>query len=83
VGGLLWKEAGCEPHEVGRARAFMHVPGALRHKLDPVSKKGCFIEYEADAKAYQILRKQDNRVNSVIRRDRGQEGKGERAKERI
>jgi hypothetical protein len=25
------------------ARAFMHVPGALRHKLEPVSEKGWFI----------------------------------------
>jgi hypothetical protein len=44
------------------ARAFMHVPGALRHKLEPVSEKGWFIGYEADAKAYQILRERDNLV---------------------
>jgi hypothetical protein len=34
------------------ARAFMHVPRALRQKLGPVSEKGWFIDYEADAKAY-------------------------------
>jgi hypothetical protein len=27
------------------ARAFMHVPGVLRYKLEPISKKGCFIGY--------------------------------------
>jgi hypothetical protein len=49
------------------ARAFMHVSGALRHKLEPVSEKGWFIGYEADAKAYRILRKRDNRV--IVSRD--------------
>jgi hypothetical protein len=49
------------------ARAFMHVPGALRHKLEPVSEKGRFVGYEANAKAYRILREQDNRV--IVSRD--------------
>jgi hypothetical protein len=49
------------------ARAFMHVPGALRHKLEPVSEKGWFIGYEADAKAYRILWERDNRV--IVSRD--------------
>jgi hypothetical protein len=49
------------------ARAFMHVPGALRHKLEPVSEKGWFIGYKADAKAYRILRERDNRV--IVSRD--------------
>jgi hypothetical protein len=48
-------------------RAFMHVPGALRHKLERVSEKGWFIGYEADAKAYRILRERDNRV--IVSRD--------------
>jgi hypothetical protein len=61
VGGLLWEEAGCEPHE-GVGGPGLHVPGALRHKLEPVSEKGWFIGYEADAKAYRILRERDNRV---------------------
>jgi transposase InsO family protein len=49
------------------ARAFMHVPGALRHRLEPVSEKGWFIGYEADAKAYRNLRERDNRV--IVSRD--------------
>jgi hypothetical protein len=49
------------------ARAFMHVPGALRHKLEPVSEKGWFIGYEVDAEAYRILRERDNRV--IVSRD--------------
>jgi hypothetical protein len=44
------------------ARAFMHVPGKLRHKLEPVSEKGWFIGFEANAKAYKLLREQDNRM---------------------
>jgi hypothetical protein len=49
------------------AWAFMHVPGALRHKLEPVSEKGWFIGYKADARAYRILRERDGRV--IISRD--------------
>jgi hypothetical protein len=49
------------------ARAFMHVLGALRHKSEPVSEKGWFIGYEADAKTYRILRERDNRV--IVSRD--------------
>jgi hypothetical protein len=52
---------------VFKARAFMHVPGALRHKLKPVSEKGWFIGYEANANAYRILRERDNRV--IVSRD--------------
>jgi hypothetical protein len=44
------------------ARAFTHVPGALRHNLEPVSEKGWFIGYETDARAYRILRERDNRM---------------------
>jgi hypothetical protein len=44
------------------ARAFMHVPRALRHKLEPISEKGWFIGYEADARAYRLQRERDNRV---------------------
>jgi hypothetical protein len=43
------------------------VPGALRHKLEPVSEKGWFIGYEADAKAYGILQERNNRV--IVSRD--------------
>jgi hypothetical protein len=45
----------------------MHVPGTLRHKLEPVSENGRFIGYEADAKAYRIPRERDNRV--IVSRD--------------
>jgi hypothetical protein len=45
----------------------MHVLRALRHKLEPVSKKGKFIGYEADAKAYRILQERENRM--IVSRD--------------
>jgi hypothetical protein len=45
----------------------MHVPKELRDKLEPVSEKGRFLGYEPDAKAYRILREQDNRV--IVSRD--------------
>jgi hypothetical protein len=66
-GKTLWKAFYGKKPDVSHmrvfgARAFMHVPGALRHKLKPVSEKGWFIGYEADAKACRILRERNNRV---------------------
>jgi hypothetical protein len=35
--------------------AYALVPKQLRHKLEPVSKKGIFVGYEPGSKAYRIL----------------------------
>jgi transposase InsO family protein len=56
-----WEAFYEEKPDVSHMRVFgaqtsMHVPGALMHKLEPVSEKGWFIGYEADARAYQIPR---------------------------
>ena len=37
------------------ATAYVHIPKALRQKLDPVSRKGIFVGYAADSKAYRVL----------------------------
>jgi hypothetical protein len=49
------------------ARAYMHVPKALRRKLDPVSEKGWFVGYETNAVAYRFLRERDERI--IVSRD--------------
>ena len=35
--------------------AFVHVPKALRRKLDPVAQKGTLVGYEPGSKAYRVL----------------------------
>jgi hypothetical protein len=68
VGALLWEKLDVSHMRVFGAWTFMHVPGALRHKLGPVCKNVWFIGYEADcAKTYRILREQDNRM--IVSRD--------------
>ena len=37
------------------ATAYVHTPKALRHKLDPVSKKGILVGYQPGSKAYRIF----------------------------
>lgn len=48
------------------AKAYVHIPKQLRRKLDPVSKTGVLVGYEAHSKAYRIL---DARRKIVISRD--------------
>src|SRR3569623_1192774 len=45
----------------------MHVPKELRKKLGPVSEKGWFVGYEANAAAYRFLRERDGRI--LVSRD--------------
>ena len=40
---------------VFKARAYVHVPKQLRHKLDPLSQAGTFLGYEPTSKAYRVL----------------------------
>jgi hypothetical protein len=44
------------------AKAYVQVPQHLRKKLDPRSKSGVFIGYEANSKAYRILMGDTKRV---------------------
>ena len=37
------------------SKAYVHIPKQFRRKLDPLSKPGIFIGYEANSKAYRIL----------------------------
>lgn len=37
------------------ASAYVHIPKKLRKKLDPVSKKGILVGYEAHSKAWRVL----------------------------
>jgi hypothetical protein len=47
--------------------AYAHVPSQRRQKLDAVAKKGVFLGYEPNTKAYRILRDKDKRV--VVSKD--------------
>ena len=49
------------------ATAFVHVPKSQRQKLDAVSKKGVFVGYAADSKAYRVLMDDTHKI--VISRD--------------
>ena len=49
------------------ATAYVHIPKALRTKLDPVSRKGVFIGYEPGAKAWRVLLDDGRKV--VVSRD--------------
>jgi hypothetical protein len=44
------------------AKAYVHIPKALRQKLDPVSRKGIFVGYAADSKAYRVLMDDTNKI---------------------
>ncbi|GAQ92704.1 hypothetical protein KFL_011000010 [Klebsormidium nitens] len=45
-----------------RARSYKHVPKQRRRKLEPVSEHCVFVGYEADFKAYRVLREKDERI---------------------
>jgi len=49
------------------AQAYVHVPKALRRKLEPVSKKGVFVGYEPHSKAYRVLLEESGKV--MVSRD--------------
>ena len=44
------------------ARAYVHIPGKLRTKLDPVSKIGVMVGYEPHTKGYRILLDDTNKI---------------------
>lgn len=49
------------------ATAYVQVPQKHRQKLDPTSKKGIFIGYEANSKAYRVLLDESRKI--VVSRD--------------
>jgi hypothetical protein len=44
------------------ARAYVHIPGKLRTKLDPVSKIGVMVGYEPHTKGYRVLLDDTNKI---------------------
>jgi len=53
---LFWGDVPDVSHlRVFGCTAFVHVPKQLRKKLDPTSRKGVFVGYESDSKAYKVL----------------------------
>ncbi|GAQ92496.1 hypothetical protein KFL_010290030, partial [Klebsormidium nitens] len=60
--------------QVFGARAYIHVPKGNRKKMEPVSERGVFLEYELNSKSYRVLRERDGRVltsRNVIVDERG------------